>query len=513
MTLLAGRKYGRVVDITGTDRRHRRIVIVGDGFTCAALAVQLVRSTTVPIDITIIEPREQIGRGLTYSTRDPDHRLNGPLGIHTLDQSNPGELRRWWVENGLLERDPESIGPAGHIFLRRGDLGTFAREMVARHANDKRLGSQIRHVRDWAVSAARNGSAYRITTAGNREFDAQMLFIATGNATSALRAPFSPESLKHPSIVADPFEPGRLEAIDRAARVLVVGGGLTSLDVVSTLLRRKLTEPITVISRRGFRPCEQPPEILRITGSRDNADIATLDLNAPIPAFLRDEPPSILRWCRALRSEAKRIETEGGTWHKPFDDVRNVVWKLWPLLPAEEKRRFLRRLRLFYDVHRFRAPVMNDRIVRAAETDGKARFLAAALTSVDALSSEPVVRSEMTASRTKSISKQAFDVVVNCTGLDAASTHQTNPVLKSLCEQGMLRPHATGLGFEVAENSEAIDSDGSPQSNLRVFGPQSAGSFGDPVAIAFIVGRLHRLMPELVQAVASLPAGVSPADP
>ena len=35
--------------------------------------------------ISIIEPREHLGRGLAYSAADADHRLNAPLEGHVID--------------------------------------------------------------------------------------------------------------------------------------------------------------------------------------------------------------------------------------------------------------------------------------------------------------------------------------------------------------------------------------------------------------------------------------------
>ena len=55
------------------------MAIVGGGYSGAAAGVQLARAARNAISITIIEPRDELGRGLAYSTPDPDHRLNGPL--------------------------------------------------------------------------------------------------------------------------------------------------------------------------------------------------------------------------------------------------------------------------------------------------------------------------------------------------------------------------------------------------------------------------------------------------
>jgi hypothetical protein len=51
----------------------RHIAIVG--FTGTLLAAHIMRLAAEPIRLTIIEKRDQIGRGLAYSTANADHRL------------------------------------------------------------------------------------------------------------------------------------------------------------------------------------------------------------------------------------------------------------------------------------------------------------------------------------------------------------------------------------------------------------------------------------------------------
>ena len=67
----------------------KSVVVVGGGLSGASFALQLSRATRVPLAISIVEPRAALGRGLPYSTDDPDHRLNGPLDMHTLDPARP----------------------------------------------------------------------------------------------------------------------------------------------------------------------------------------------------------------------------------------------------------------------------------------------------------------------------------------------------------------------------------------------------------------------------------------
>jgi uncharacterized NAD(P)/FAD-binding protein YdhS len=101
---------------------------------------------------------------------------------------------------------------------------------------------------------------------------------------------------------------------------------------------------------------------------------------------------------------------------------------------------------------------------------------------------------------------QSFDVLINCTGLDAGAAPQSNPFLRSLVATGMLRVHPTGIGFDVTDLCEAVDAHGVAQPLLRVIGPPTAGVFGDPVAIPFIANHVERILPHVLGALQSAEA-------
>jgi uncharacterized NAD(P)/FAD-binding protein YdhS len=316
------------------------------------------------------EPREHPGRGLAYSATDPDHRLNGPIEPHGLDPERPDELRQWCEGAGVFQRDPACFARSGQAFLRRSDLGAFLSEKLARLAADERLGSTVRHVRDMAIACRKEGDMYQVQTSRHGELVADLLVVATGNPVPGLRPPFRPEHRDHPRIVGNPLESGCLDRIPTDARVLVVGTGLTALDILSTLVRRGHRGDLLAISRRGLRPHAHPPEMTEgLPGASAPAPLP-LDLTGPVPDFIARVPGTARQWSAALRAEIRRQESAGRSWHAAFDAVRNVVWQIWPRLPLAEQRRFLRRLSIYYDVHRFRTPPMNDELVREAERAG-----------------------------------------------------------------------------------------------------------------------------------------------
>ena len=53
-----------------------RVVVVGGGASGALAATQLLRGGGAGLEVTVLEPRPELGLGAAFSTRDPWHRLN-----------------------------------------------------------------------------------------------------------------------------------------------------------------------------------------------------------------------------------------------------------------------------------------------------------------------------------------------------------------------------------------------------------------------------------------------------
>ena len=500
-----------------TPRGARRVVIVGGGFTGASAAIQLVRGSTLPLSVTIIDPAERAGRGLAYQALDPDHRLNAPSFVHSLIPDDTWHFSRWCLGEGLPERDPAALSPDGSLYLRRADFGRYIEQTLQAHASWPGTGSTIDHVRDHAVDLSPPSQPLAVSTAGGHRLPADLLFVATGNPLPRLPRPFDPAWAAHPAVIENPLDTPRLHAISPQARVLLVGSGLTALDVLSTLVRRQHSGEILVVSRHGLRPRPQGPLPEALTQATSLQALALLPGGAlldriagPPPVFLSadDVPRTALRWLRALRAEIARIEAGGGLWYQPFDDLRDAVWQLWPTLPAPEKRRFQRRLRTWYDVHRYRSPPQNQGIVDAALAEGRIRFVAARLQSASAVAEDRGIAVAWRQPGESAARQQVFDTVINCTGLDALAGLSSNPFLVSAIQRGWLRRDACAMGLEVDARCCAVGADGTVRPTLRLVGPPTVGTFGDPIGAMFIAAQIHRLLPDALHTL----AGAGPAD-
>ena len=69
-----------------------QIAIVGGGATGALAALHVTRALGTGIDIVVIEPAAEVGRGVAYATDDPAHLLNVRVGNMSAFPDQPEHL-------------------------------------------------------------------------------------------------------------------------------------------------------------------------------------------------------------------------------------------------------------------------------------------------------------------------------------------------------------------------------------------------------------------------------------
>lgn len=473
----------------------RRIAVIGGGFTGAAFALQALKEVGEPLSVVIVEPRAELGAGLAYSTEDPDHRLNAPGEIHFAVPDALDGFLRWFSETGGFARDPEAAAPGGGLFPRRREFGAYVADLVRPHLAEAAGAPGIEHLRARAAEVHERDGAMAVALDGGEALDADVVVLATGNRPAPPPRPFDGALGSHKAVLAAPWDPALLRAIAPDARVLLLGTSQTALDVIATLVRQGHRGPITAVSRRGRRPHAR-------AAPGDGPPPSPWDrLTGPMPEFLAaaGPPTTVLGLMRTLRARCREAEAAGETWHGPFDELRDAVWRIWPMIPAADQRRFLRHLRPWYDVHRFRMPPQTEALVARAEADGLVAFRAARPVSAEADGAE--VRVAFRDRGAAGLRSEAFDAVINCTGTVAGPGD--DPLSRALELSGIVRPHPTGLGWEVDAECRAVGGDGRARERVFVFGPPSVGTFGDPIGSPFIVAQIHRAMPAVRAALAS----------
>ncbi|MGQ4273873.1 FAD/NAD(P)-binding protein [Terrihabitans sp. B22-R8] len=448
------------------------IVIIGGGLTGAVLTMNLAYGSPRPLDVTVIEPRGWVGGGLAYSTSDPAHRVNVPTTKMSVFSQDPAHFDRWVRDNHAVDGDRDAELPDGRIFPRRLVFGTYARSELMRSL----VGTKINfsHVQDRAVSAQRTGEGWSVEVAQGDVLAADLLVIATSHPPPAPPAIFS-RIVPHPRIVADPWASDALGAVQTGNDVLIVGTGLTMADVVASLERRGHEGRIIAVSRRGLT-------------SRGHS-AATI---GPYGDFTNPPPATALELLLRIRTAVAQAADLTLPWHSVLDAVRRDASAIWSSLPSGEKRRLVRHLRPFWDVHRYRVAPQIEAALQRRRDVGGLEIISASLREVRDAGSRIEVDLSLRGRKGGTKRTISVDHVVLTNGPGHESILKTNGALSALADQGFVQPDGLGLGLLVDDENVAIGVDGHPVGNLLVAGPLARGKVGELMGLPQIT--LHAEM-------------------
>jgi uncharacterized NAD(P)/FAD-binding protein YdhS len=427
------------------------VVIIGGGCSGSVVAHRL--ATTTNLDITVVEPRPALGPGLAYSTPEAAHRINVPASKMSFFSDDLDDFTRWLAQAKLAPAD--AVDAHGKAYPRRAVFGRYLAERMAPLVASGR----IRHERQRAELVTRRGDGgFDVLLADGRTLWADIVAVATTHPPPAVPAALAP-LLGRPNFIPDVYADAALRAVFPMDRVLVVGNGLTAADAVAALDGRGHIGPITSLSRNGLR-------------SRGHAGTS----QEPFGDFTSSPETSALALLRRIRGEVQAAKAEGGSWHFALDAVRNQGPEIWQALPVAERRRVVRRLRSFWDVHRFRIAPQVEAVLDRRAREGSYVSLAASLQWARPTSEGIEVGSRRRGSG--SIRTAMFDVVINTTGPAHRSVVERAP-LRSLFDSGLVKLDDVGLGLAVADDGRVLDATGRPVDSLYVAGPLARGTVGE----------------------------------
>ena len=423
--------------------KREHVAIIGGGFSGTLLAVNLLRHDGPRA--TLIERRAHTARGVAYSAAHPDHLLNVRAENMSALPDDPGHFVRW------LEQNRAGLGG----FVPRLVYGDYLDALLEETV--QRSNGRLAVVRGEARDLVSQGGRVRITLDDGHVVTADSAVLAPGNLPPHAPAGLDPATLPKGSYVADPWHGDILEGLGEKDTVLVLGTGLTMVDVALLLEANGFGGRIVALSRHGLVP---------------RAHVEGL------PRTHRAErpEPTASGLLQALRERAAGVD-----WRAAVDELRPFTQSIWRAMEVAERRRFLRHLRPWWDVHRHRlAPSVAQRI-EAMRADGRLTVIAGKVMRADAEGEH--VRFHYRPRHCDGVDTLRVSRIINGTGPQGDLTATTEPLLLNLTERGMLRPDALRIGIDVDQDSRAIGRDGAASDRLMVIGPMTRGSFWEIVAV------------------------------
>ena len=433
-----------------------RVIIVGGGAAGTLVAVHLLRQQ-VPVEITVIERTDRSPRGVAYSTTFPDHLLNVVAANMGGLAENPGHFREWLAEH----RQP--VRPTS--FMPRTAFGDYL-DFLLKEALDQSAGARFERIQAEAVGIAPVDGRWRITLANGDHLHGDKVVLATGvlpPRDAPLRSGAWP--VGSPLYVTDPWAPGALDDLAPGDNLLLVGTGLTMVDVALRLIDLRPAARITAISRSGLVP--QPH---RWPGQR-----VVIDYEPPEPGTsLRDLP-------KAFRAASVKSYARGGDWRDVINAVRPYTQSIWKGLSLDEQRRFLRTYLRYWDIHRHRMAPAVAAWIQSLRDSGQLTIVGGPIQSVEERDGRLAVTAKLRDGG--ALVTYEVDAAINCTGPSGSVVGAGSPLMDDLIAQGIGRPHPLGLGLDTGEAGALRGADGELSTTLFTIGWLRRGELWESVAI------------------------------
>lgn len=435
------------------------VIMVGGGFSGTMVAVHLARSRR-GLRVALVERGATLGRGVAYGTTDPKHLLNVPADQMGAFPDDTGHFHRW------LRAHPENLAAVGihevrpNAFIPRMIFGDYIQDLLR---DAMAAPGALEVIRDEIIDLQQTpGRPFELTSKAGRKLKAARVVLALGNFPPGEARRNQPDQRNW--FMNNPYDPGVQARLAEPGDVLIIGTGLTSLDLLLTLDKTKPEGKIHLLSRRGLFP--QP---------HMNA--------APYPPFLNANhlPTTARELCRRVARELRRARSQGINWRAVVDALRPFNQMIWTHLNTTEQRRFLRHLQPLWDTHRHRcAPeimAVKDRLEATGRVVCHQGHIQGYLTVGDAV--EVTYRQRGTGETKK------FRVrhVLSCTGPQADYRKLNDPLVQQLLRRDLLAPDPLRMGADTAEGGLVRNGTGAVIKHFYTLGSTQKGRLYESIAV------------------------------
>lgn len=492
------RLTGQSVSTQPTPDDVLTVAIIGGGCSGLLCAIQLLQQFTLRqiagsesnlapsqqrrLTLHIIESNPPVGRGIAYGTQCSGHLLNVPACSMSYCPDDPGHFVAW-----LSKHHPE-FGPDS--FVPRSIFGHYLQSVFQAELEKLNpLQVEVQTISATAIDLVETASQIEVFLEDETKVLADRVVLALGNLTPGDQ--FS-KLLSQPTkrFHNNPWDRSIVNDVRTEDTVVLIGSGLTMIDIVVQLQEHHHTGTIIAISRRGLLPgvhqrgsslaALPPPVCQSATTMLAQLRAFTLEEGSEgsICNVVPDGKPGRLRQIFRL---IRKTATESGNWRLVFDLLRTETHKLWKCLSKEDRKRFLRHVRPFWEVHRHRMAPEIAAIMQIKQDERRLSILPGriAFLQVDG----ELINVHIQPRHENRTSVVSAAVVINCTGPDTNLRHTSHRLIAQMREAGTIVADPLGLGMLTGDLGEVVNNDGLHSTRIYAIGALRKGSLWESTAV------------------------------
>lgn len=448
----------------------KRITIIGGGASGTLVAANLLRDAgDRPLEVNLVERRPAVGRGVAYSTDDDVHVLNVPAGRMGAFPDDVGHFHRWLAGQGL------EFGVDD--FVPRRLFGEYLRSVLDAARNDKPKPVRFNLFEDDAADIILQEGKAQVTFGSGDHIYSEMVVLAFGNFLPPHPSVSDLSFVTHPKYFRDPWAKGVFPSIGKEDEVLIVGTGLSMVDVVLKLTGDGHEGKINALSTRGLLP-------------------AVHQLGYSYPDFSKEliGMTRITDMFKVVRQHISKAGSDSN-WRAVIDSLRPATQRLWRSLPVSEKRYFMQHLSRYWNVARHRMAPQAAATIDRLQIDGKLTILKGRLREIKANGRFAVAFS--TDGHRREVSA---DTIINCIGSESNFQKLDSRLVSALFARGYIRNDALNFGIDALPNGSILGQNGEVTGILYTLGTALKGTLWETTAIPEIRAQAKQLAATLLSA-------------
>lgn len=450
---------------------HERVfdlAVIGGGYAGAVTVLETLRLARRPLKVCVLEPRDVLGHGVAYSTRDPEHRLNTRAKRMSLVAGDDDHFTRWAQARATRIAWPERIDE--DAFVPRDWFGCYVTEILEDAV--RRSNAIVEHLRDTVLDVTTDLAGWSLHLCQTGSLVARHAVLAIGNLPR--RQPALPGLDSPDARVLHAWDVARADVAPDAT-ALIVGTGLTMVDALLSLRARGHRGPVHAMSRHGALP------------------LAHSDLHGRAQPLLSR---SLRVAVRELRLGCELDKSSGRPWQWRIDANRHHAQALWIGLSPAEKRRFLRHARSLWDVHRHRIGEAVRARLDGQIASGGLRIHTGRVGIIEPGRDHLRVILDHPDGRQTELH---VGLLLNSLGFELDYRKIDAPLVQALLRSGLARPGELGLGLDTDATGRLKAGDGRPWPNLFTLGVSRIGQLWETTAAHEIRLQAAELAGALVQ--------------
>lgn len=440
----------------------KSISIIGGGFAGTLLARQIIERTN-QCRINVFNHTSELAKGVAYDCNQNSALLNVIASKMSAFPDNNEHFLNWCLLHHNYKNESESI--VGNAFLPRKIYGEYLNsiwEETKILALEKQCDLVVFSEKVTSINEDEN---HFFVSTKTQKITSDICVLATGNEEPGKPKNCSDSFLESENYFSNPWKID-FSKINYSLPLLIIGNGLTMVDTVLSLRENHFNEKIISISPNGFN----------ILPHRN----FNLDFKSQLATI--QTPISLLELVHYFNQEVKTLRKFGVSPEPIIDAFRPNVAKVWQQFSAEEKAKFMGRVRHIWGVARHRIPFVSYDKIMKEQINQQLEILAGKLVELNqSKSGNNVILWDK---RLKKNKEFIIGSVINCTGPETKITATKNDLLNQLYAIGIISQDSLNLGLRAnTKTFRTINADNQENEKLFAIGSLLKGELWESTAV------------------------------